>query len=76
LRNLVESGRSQVIVTTHSPYLLDLLPLWSIVLVERSEDKGPVFSRPDDNPALEKWAEKFGPGKLYTMQGLSLGEEG
>ncbi|MCY3799085.1 MAG: AAA family ATPase [Chloroflexi bacterium] len=76
LRNLVESGRSQVIVTTHSPYLLDLLPLWSIVLVERSEDKGPVFSRPDDNPALEKWAEKFGPGKLYTMQGLSLGEGG
>ena len=74
LRNLVESGRSQVIVTTHSPCLLDLLPLWSIVLVERSEDKGPVFSRPDDNPALEKWAEKFGPGRLYTMQGLSLGE--
>ncbi len=76
LRNLVESGRSQVIVTTHSPYLLDLLPLWSIVLVERTEDKGPVFSRPDDNPALEKWAEKFGPGRLYTMQGLSLGEGG
>lgn len=76
LRNLVESGRSQVIVTTHSPYLLDLLPLWSIVLVERDEDRGPVFSRPDDNPELGKWAEKFGPGRLYTMQGLSLGEEG
>ncbi len=76
LRNLVESGRSQVIVTTHSPYLLDLLPLWSIVLVEHTEEKGPVFSRPDDNPALEKWAEKFGPGRLYTMQGLSLGEGG
>ena len=26
-RNVVESGRSQVIVATHSPYLLDLLPL-------------------------------------------------
>ena len=76
IRNLVESGRSQVIVTTHSPYLLDLLPLWSIVLVERTEDKGPVFSRPADNPALERWSEKFSPGRLYTMQGLSLGESG
>ena len=76
IRNVVESGRSQVIVTTHSPYLLDLLPLWSIVLVERCEEKGPVFSRPHDDPALEKWSEKFGPGRLYTMQGLSLGEGG
>lgn len=71
IRNVVESGRSQVIVTTHSPYLLDLLPLWSIVLVERTEEKGPVFSRPDDNPALEKWSRKFGPGKLYTMGNLN-----
>ncbi|MCY4073744.1 MAG: ATP-binding protein [Chloroflexi bacterium] len=71
IRDVVESGRSQVIVTTHSPYLLDLLPLWSIVVVERTEDKGPVFSRPDDDPALENWAEKFGPGKLYTMGNLN-----
>ncbi len=73
IRNLVESGRSQVIVTTHSPYLLDLLPLWSIVLVERDEKKGPVFSRPHDNPALEKWSEQFGAGQLYTMQRLGNG---
>ena len=71
IRNVVESGRSQVIVTTHSPYLLDLLPLWSIVLVERSEDKGPVFSRPDDEPELARWAKEFGPGSLYTMERLS-----
>lgn len=73
IRNVVESGRSQVIVTTHSPYLLDLLPLWSIVLVERSENKGPVFFRPDEQPELDSWLERFGPGKLYTMQGLRLG---
>lgn len=71
IRDVVESGRSQVIVTTHSPYLLDLLPLWSIVVVERTEDKGPVFTRPGDDPALEKWAEKFAPGKLYTMGNLN-----
>lgn len=73
MRNVVESGRSQVIVTTHSPYLLDLLPLWSIVLVEREKDKGPVFFRPDEQPELDSWLERFGPGQLYTMQGLRLG---
>ena len=73
VRNVVESGRSQVIVTTHSPYLLDLLPLWSIVLVEREDDKGPVFFRPAEQPELDSWLERFGPGKLYTMQGLRIG---
>ena len=73
LRNVVESGRSQVIVTTHSPYLLDLLDLSDIVVVERTEDHGPVFFRPSDKPELERWAENFSPGRLYTMQGLRLG---
>ena len=43
IQNLVESGRSQVIATTHSPYLLDILDLSQIVVVERTEDHGPVF---------------------------------
>lgn len=73
IRNVVESGRSQVIVTTHSTDLLNLLPLWSIVLVERTDEMGPAFNRPDDNPALEKWAEQFGTGELYTMQRLRNG---
>ncbi len=74
IRSVVESGRSQVIVTTHSPYLLDLLDLSDIVVVERTEDHGPVFFRPGDKPELERWAENFSPGRLYTMQGLRLGE--
>ncbi len=73
IRNLVESGKSQVIATTHSPYLLDILDLSQIVVVERTEDRGPVFSRPDDQPELERWAENFGPGSLYTMQRLRQG---
>src|SRR5439155_21647473 len=31
IRNAIESGRTQVILTTHSPYLLDLLDLSHIV---------------------------------------------
>jgi len=71
IRDVVESQLSQVIVTTHSPYLLDLLPLWSIVVVERPEDKGSIFSRPGNDPTLENWAKKFAPGRLYTMGNLS-----
>ena len=74
IRNLVESGRSQVIATTHSPYLLDILDLSQIVVVERTEDHGPIFFRPVDQPELERWAENFGPGSLYTMQRLRQGE--
>lgn len=70
IRDVVESGRSQIIVTTHSPYLLDLLPLSSIVLVER-EGSETTFSRPADDESLLNWAQNFAPGKLYTMGNLS-----
>ena len=70
IRDVVESGRSQVILTTHSPYLLDLLPLSSIVLVERVEGQ-PTFSRPADDNSLKGWSKKFAPGKLYTMGNLN-----
>lgn len=71
--NLVEAGSSQVVVTTHSPYLLDQVDLSHIVVVERTDEHGPVFFRPSDTPELERWAEDFSPGRLYTMQGLRLG---
>ncbi len=71
IRNAVEEGRTQIIMTTHSPYLLDLLLLDHIVLVERIEGK-PVFSRPGDNGHLQKWAERFSPGMLYTASKLSV----
>jgi predicted ATPase len=66
IRTLVESRRSQVIVTTHSPYLLDLLELSHIVMVERIAGQ-PTFTRPADQKALQRWARDFSPGRLYTM---------
>ena len=67
IRCFVELGLGQVIVTTHSPYLLDLLKLSQIVVVERDASGSPVFSRPASQKSLEEWAQKFSPGKLYTM---------
>jgi len=66
IRNVVESGRTQVIITTHSPYLLDLLSVNQIVLVERSDGQ-PTFTRPADYKDVREWAKTFSPGKLYTM---------
>lgn len=66
IRDVVQSGRSQVIVTTHSPYLLNLLPLQAIVLAERNSGGEPVFWRPSDEEEVKEWGKKFAPGELYT----------
>jgi predicted ATPase len=62
-----EAGRTQILITTHSPYLLDLLPLDSLVLVARDEGGPPRFDRPGDHEEVRAWARQFAPGKLYTM---------
>ena len=74
VRNAVLSGVTQVIATTHSPYLLDLLTLDHLVLVERDAKGQPRFTRPASNTGLQQWASDFAPGKLYTMGGLSGGK--
>ena len=71
IRNAVLAGTTQVIVTTHSPYLLDLLTLEHLVVVERDTKGHPHFFRPADQANLQRWAEKFAPGKLYTMGNLT-----
>ena len=55
-----------MVLTTHSPYLLDMLPLSSVVMTQRTP-KGVTFTRPADDKAVKKWAEDFAPGQLYMM---------
>jgi len=71
IREVIESGKTQVMLTTHSPYLLDLLNLSHIILVERDETGQPVLSRPIDQQSLSTWSEQFAPGQLYTMGQLN-----
>ncbi|MGM9425034.1 AAA family ATPase [Hydrogenophaga sp. MI9] len=71
IRNAVLPGTTQVIITTHSPYLLDLLTLEHLVVVERDAKGHPRFSRPADHDNLQRWAQEFAPGKLYTMGSLT-----
>jgi predicted ATPase len=69
IRAAVQAGRTQVVATTHSPYLLDLVPLSSLVLVERVDGE-PRFTRPADSDQVQQWAKSFAPGQLYTMNRL------
>lgn len=71
IRTALESGKTQVIASTHSPYLLDLLDLSQIILVERLGNGQPTFVRPADISSLQQWSEKFSPGQLYRMNLLS-----
>ncbi len=70
MRSAIEDGKTQIIMTTHSPYLLNLLRLEEVVLVERVEGQ-PVFTRPGNDKSLQQWAEDYGPGDLYVMSKLN-----
>lgn len=52
IRTAVLSGHTQVVLTTHSPYLLDLLALEHLVMVERDAQGHPRFTRPADHESL------------------------
>ena len=66
IQTAVQSGHTQVILTTHSPYFLNLLDLSHLVLCERVEG-APVFRRVSDIKSVAEWAKSFAPGQLYTM---------
>ncbi len=65
IRRVTESGRSQIILTSHSPHLLDLFDLSHIVLVERLGG-ATTFTRPDNRQELDSWKQRFGPGRLHA----------
>lgn len=62
--------KHQFIITTHSPYFLDLIDLQHVIVAER-QDNSVLFFRPDDDVKLDAWKEKFSTGKLYTMNKLN-----
>ena len=70
IRTAVLTGVTQVVLTTHSPYLLDLLKLDQLVLVTRNAAGEPRFHRPASDASLAEWAKAFAPGRLYTMGSL------
>ena len=72
IRAAITAQTTQVILTTHSPYLLDLLDLSHIIVTERVNGE-PTFVRPDED-SLQAWTKSFSPGRLYTMGRLTRGD--
>jgi predicted ATPase len=60
----------QFVVTSHSPYFLDLVDLRHVIVAERNESKT-SFYRPDDDKSFDDWKEEFSAGTLYTMNKFS-----
>jgi len=60
----------QIIVTTHSPYFLDMVPLSAVIVCEKMAE-GSSFVIPSSQESLDVWKTKFSPGKLYTMGKLT-----
>ena len=58
---IVEAGKTQIILTTHSPYFLDLLQPEQVVLVERDSSGQPTFNKVDEYSKLKNWAKNFMP---------------
>jgi ABC-type lipoprotein export system ATPase subunit len=69
----VERG-TQVFLTTHSPYLLNLLPIDCIVLCERRH-YGIEFTTGDKLPGVDMIQGHMGPGELYTNRYLHQATE-
>lgn len=65
IRNETTAGKVQVVITTHSPYLLDLLPIESIIATDKRVDYC-KYHIPATEERLKVWIEKFTPGRLFT----------
>lgn len=64
IRNETTMDKMQVVITTHSPYLLDLLPIESIITTEKKVDFC-KYHIPSTEERLKVWIEKFTPGRLF-----------
>jgi predicted ATPase len=58
------AAKTQVILSTHSPQLLDHMPASSICVVERKEGASTV-TKPDPD-TLSLWLDDYAPGYLWT----------
>jgi predicted ATPase len=61
--------KKQFIITTHSPYFLDLLDLKHIITTERKKQK--TIFHYTNKKNIKKWNETFSIGTLYTMNILT-----
>jgi len=77
IRSATEARHTQVIATSHSPYLIDQLSLDEVIVTERdgkirpgAAPPPPVFWCPSTSEDCQIWAESFATGQIYAMDQL------
>jgi energy-coupling factor transporter ATP-binding protein EcfA2 len=70
LRKLIESYPDlQIIATSHSPYLVDLLDPKEVRLMIADESGSARWARLEDHPDYARWREFMRPGEIWSMVG-------
>ncbi len=70
LRELVgEQSRSQVIMTTHSPYVVDLFRPEEVSLCQRQPDGSVSVHRLSESPTVREQLSVFELGEIWTAEG-------
>lgn len=75
LRELVERGGPQLVLTTHSPYILDELSPESVRVV-RFNEAGTRVRALIDHPEWQEWRTSMTSGEFWTYVGEDWLEEG
>ncbi len=70
LRALVAAqSRTQVVLTTHSPYAVDLFAPGEVTLCTKHGDGSVALTRLADNPSVREQASIFSLGEIWTAEG-------
>ncbi|MGL4420141.1 MAG: AAA family ATPase [Gemmataceae bacterium] len=59
----------QLLVTSHSPYLLDYLHPEQVRIVAAGSDGNALCRRLSDHPKYDKWKGEFHPGEMWSVFG-------
>lgn len=66
LRRMTETGKTQVILTTHSPYLLDEVAPEQVRVFAKMEDGAVKAKKLSDYPDVERMKKHFETGEIWT----------
>jgi predicted ATPase len=70
LRDLIgEQSRTQVILTTHSPYVLDLFKPEEVTLCQKEADGSVSVHRLSESETVERLRDVFSLGEIWTSEG-------
>ena len=64
-----ENLGTQIIMTTHSPYLLDNLDPKEVRLTTLNDDGSATCAALVDHPDFDRWKDEMTPGEMWSLFG-------